>query len=71
MINSKGSQIKRNQTSQQHSDLLVVGGGTASAGILEPKANNVVKYTAHITLSAASPAAKTDGVTPRAFDIAT
>lgn len=55
----------------QHPDLPVVGGGRVSAGILEPIANNDVKYTAHITLSAASPAAKTDGETPRAFAMAT
>jgi hypothetical protein len=42
-----------------------------SGGILEANANNVVKYTAQITLSAASPAAKTDGETPRASAMAT
>lgn len=62
---------KRNRTSQQYTDLPLLGGGKASAGILEPIANNDVKYTAHITLSAASPAANTDGVTPRAFAMAT
>ena len=43
----------------------------ASGGTLEAIANNVVKYSAQITLSAASPAAKTDGLTPRASDMAT
>lgn len=42
-----------------------------SAGIFEAKANNVVKYTAQMTLSAANPAAKTDEETPRASEIAT
>jgi hypothetical protein len=42
-----------------------------SAGILDAKANNDVKYTAQITLSAASPAAKTDGDTLRASEMAT
>lgn len=42
-----------------------------SGGILEASANNVVKYTAQITLSAASPAAKTERETPRASEMAT
>lgn len=43
----------------------------ASAGILEANANNVVKYTAQIRLSAANPAVTTDGDVPRASEIAT
>lgn len=43
----------------------------ASGGTLEAKANNVEKYTAQITLSAANPAVKTEGETPRASDMAT
>lgn len=43
----------------------------ASGGILEARANNVVKYTAQITLSAANPAAKTEGEMPRASAMAT
>lgn len=43
----------------------------ASGGIFEANANNVEKYTAHITLSAASPAAKTERETPRASEMAT
>ncbi len=43
----------------------------ASGGILEASANNDIKYKAQITLSAATPAAKTDGETPRASEIAT
>lgn len=42
-----------------------------SAGIFEARANNVEKYTAQMTLSAANPAAKTDEETPRASEIAT
>lgn len=42
-----------------------------SGGILEANANKIIKYRAQITLSAAIPAAKTDGETPRAFEIAT
>ena len=42
----------------------------ASGGILEANANNSKKYIAQMTLSAATPAAKTDGVTPRASEIA-
>lgn len=42
-----------------------------SAGTIEAKANSVVKYTAQITLSAASPAAKTDSEVSRAFEMAT
>lgn len=45
-----------------------VGG---SAGILEAKPNKIMKYIAHITLSAATPAANTDGDMPRALEIAT
>lgn len=47
------------------------GDDATSGGILAARANNVVKYTAQITLSAASPAAKTDRETPRASAIAT
>lgn len=43
----------------------------ASGGILEAKAKRDEKYIAQITLSAASPAAKTDGATPRASETAT
>lgn len=42
-----------------------------SAGILDANANNVEKYNAQITLSAASPAVKTEGETWRASEIAT
>ena len=42
-----------------------------SGGTFDANANSVVKYTAQITLSAASPAAKTDGETPSAFEMAT
>lgn len=42
-----------------------------SGGILDAKANNVVKYIAQITLSAASPEAKTDEDTSRASAMAT
>lgn len=42
-----------------------------SGGILTASANNVVKYTAQITLSAASPAAKTEGEIRRASAMAT
>ena len=42
-----------------------------SGGTLDANANNVVKYIAQITLSAASPDAKTDEDTPRASAIAT
>ena len=42
-----------------------------SGGILEANAKSDVKYIAHITLSAASPAASTDGETPRASETAT
>lgn len=42
-----------------------------SAGILDANANSVEKYNAQITLSAANPAAKTEGETARALDIAT
>lgn len=43
----------------------------ASQGILEANANKRIKYRAHMTLSAATPAAMTDGDTPSASDIAT
>lgn len=43
----------------------------ASAGILEANAKRDVKYTAHIMLSAANPAAKTEGVTPKYSETAT
>lgn len=43
----------------------------ASGGTLEANANNVEKYTAQMTLSAASPAAKIDGETPKALAMAT
>lgn len=42
-----------------------------SGGTLEANANNVEKYTAQMTLSAASPAAKIEGETPRASAMAT
>lgn len=45
--------------------------GVASAGILEANANNVVKYTAQIRLSAANPAVTTEGDVSRASEIAT
>lgn len=45
-----------------------VGG---SEGVLEANAKRARKYKAVITLSAATPAAKTDGETPRASEIAT
>ena len=43
----------------------------ASEGIFEAHANNTTKYIAQITLSEATPAAKTDGEMPRASEIAT
>ena len=46
-------------------------GAAASGGILEANANNSMKYTAHITLSAATPAAKTDADIPSASEMAT
>lgn len=42
-----------------------------SGGIFEAIANNTTKYTTQMTLSAATPAARTDGDTPRASEIAT
>lgn len=48
-----------------------VVGVEVSGGILEANANRDVKYIAHITLSAASPAASIDGETPRASETAT
>lgn len=42
----------------------------ASAGILEAKANKRRKYTAHMTLSAATPAVITEGETWSASHIA-
>ena len=42
-----------------------------SGGTLEANRNNVEKYTAQITLSAAKPAAKIEGGTSRASDMAT
>ena len=51
-----------------HSPLVDV---EASAGILDANAKSDVKYIAQITLSAANPAAKTDGETPRASETAT
>lgn len=44
---------------------------SVSGGTFDANANSVVKYTAQITLSAASPDAKIDGETPRAFEMAT
>lgn len=43
----------------------------ASEGILEANENSAIKYIAQITLSAATPAAITDGDTPSASQIAT
>lgn len=43
----------------------------ASGGTLEASANNVEKYTAQITLSAANPAVKTEGEISSASDMAT
>lgn len=43
----------------------------ASGGTLDAKAKSNVKYTAQMTLSTATPAAKTDGETPRASETAT
>lgn len=42
-----------------------------SGGTLVASANNVEKYTAQITLSAANPAVKTEGEMSRASDMAT
>lgn len=42
----------------------------ASGSTLEANANNIIKYIAQITLSTATLAAKTDGETPRASEIA-
>ena len=42
-----------------------------SFGILEARANNVVKYTAQIRLSAANPAATAEEETPNASETAT
>lgn len=42
-----------------------------SAGILEANVNSITKYIAHITLSAATPAASTEGETPSASPTAT
>lgn len=42
-----------------------------SGDILEANAKRATKYIAQMTLSAATPAAKTDGETPRASEIAT
>lgn len=42
-----------------------------SGGVLEASAKRATKYKAQMTLSAATPAAKTDGETPRASEIAT
>jgi len=44
---------------------------SGSGGTFEANANRVVKYTAHRILSAASPAVKTEGETPRASEMAT
>lgn len=52
----------------EHIPLVLV---ESSGGILEAIANKTMKYIAEITLSAATPAAKTDGETPRASEIAT
>ena len=41
-----------------------MGVGEISGGILAASANNMVKYTAQITLSAANPAAKTEEKSP-------
>lgn len=43
----------------------------ASGGILEANANNTIKYIAEITLSAATPAAKTEADMPSASEMAT
>lgn len=51
-----------------HVPLVDVGG---SGGVLEANAKRATKYKALMTLSAATPAAKTDGETPRASEIAT
>lgn len=51
--------------------LVPVVGIAASAGILEANANNTIKYKAQITLSAATPAAKTDADIPSASEMAT
>lgn len=50
--------------------ILPLGSVDASGGILELNANNTIKYTAHITLSAATPAAITDGERLSASEIA-
>lgn len=49
---------------------LPFGSTKASEGIFEANANNTMQYIAVITLSAATPAAKTDGETPSASEIA-
>lgn len=48
-----------------------LGEGTDSGGILDASAKRRVKYNAQITLSAAIPAATTEGDVPRASDTAT
>lgn len=63
-INNRLASGKKN-----HNEPVV--GAELSGGILAAKANNVVKYTAQIILSAASPAAKTEGEIPRASAMAT
>jgi hypothetical protein len=42
-----------------------------SAGIFDASEKSVMKYSAEMRLSAATPAARTDGVTPRASEMAT